>query len=99
MKSINTIGKYIKDELKDEYLIKEIRQHGLMIAIEFSPNNNNPEFASFIVDTLREHGILVLLCGSKGQFIRLLPSLLISKEEIDVFIGAFKKILYELDYY
>ena len=97
--NVNTLGKYIKDALKDEYLIKEIRQHGLMIAIEFTKNNSNPEFASFIVDTLRDNGILVLLCGSKGQFIRLLPPLLISKEEIDIFIGALKKILYELDYY
>ena len=97
--NVNTIGKYIKDELKDEYLIKEIRQHGLMIAIEFSQNNSTPEFASFIVDVLRDNGILVLLCGDKGQFIRLLPPLLVTKEEIDEFLGCLKKILYEIDYY
>ena len=97
--NVNTIGKYIKDELKDEYLIKEIRQHGLMIAIEFSQNNSTPEFASFIVDVLRDNGILVLLCGNKGQFIRLLPPLLVTKEEIDEFLGCLKKILYEIDYY
>ena len=97
--NVNTIGKYIKDELKDECLIKEIRQHGLMIAIEFSQNNSTPEFASFIVDVLRDNGILVLLCGNKGQFIRLLPPLLVTKEEIDEFLGCLKKILYEIDYY
>lgn len=97
--NVNTIGKNIKDELKDKYLIKEIRQHGLMIAIEFSQNYSNPEFSSFIVNTLRENGILVLLCGSKGTFIRLLPPLLVSKEEIDIFIGTLKNILYEMDFY
>ena len=44
---INKMGKLIKDELSDEYIIKEVRQYGLMTAIEFKHEYNNNEFTSF----------------------------------------------------
>ena len=90
---INTIemGKYIKEQLKGEVLIREIRQYGLMIGIEFY--DNRPEYAMKMVEELKKEGILVLLCGNKGQYIRILPPLIISKFEVDLFLEKFKKIL------
>ena len=96
---INKMGKLIKDELSDEYIIKEVRQYGLMIAIEFKHEYNNNEFASFLVNTLRDIGILVLLSGNKGQYIRLLPSLLIEEDHIKFFLVSFKNILHRMDFY
>ena len=90
---INTIemGKYIKEQLKGELLIREIRQYGLMIGIEFYDNRH--EYAMKMVEELKKEGILVLLCGNKGQYIRILPPLIISKFEVDLFLDKFKKIL------
>ena len=63
-----------------------------MIAIEFTFSNQNPYYTKTIVEQLAEEGILVLLAGNKNQYIRLLPPLNISKEEIDLFLLKFKTI-------
>lgn len=90
---INTVdlGRYIREELERELSIKEVRQYGLMIGIEF--HNNTHEYAMKIVEELKKEGILVLLCGHKTQYIRLLPPLIILKSEVDLFLEKFKKIL------
>ena len=70
-----------------------------MIAIEFKDEYNNNEFSSFLVDSLRDMGILVLLSGNQGQYIRLLPSLLVDEDQINFFLVAFKNILHRMDFY
>ena len=89
LRNCNEIGKLIYDELNLIDRIKEIRQYGLMIAIEFK--DYNAEEIKKIVDNLRDNNILVLLCGPKSEFIRLLPPLNITSEEVNEFIRAFKK--------
>ena len=96
---IKKIGKLIKDEIEEEYIVKEVRQHGLMIAIEFKDEYNNNEFTSFLVDSLRDMGILVLLSGNQGRYIRLLPSLLVEENQINFFLVSFKNILHRMDFY
>tara|TARA_B110000971_G_C20036606_1_gene514631 strand:- start:1944 stop:3167 length:1224 start_codon:yes stop_codon:yes gene_type:complete len=91
--NVVVMGKYIKTSLENEPLIKEIRQHGLMIGIEFLFNDYNPELSLKLVTRLRDKGILVLVSGNKSQYIRLLPPLNIDQEDIDVFLHTFKKIL------
>ena len=97
--NIFKMGNLIREELSDEYLIKEVRQYGLMIAIEFIDEYNNNEFAQCIVELLRNMGILVLLAGNKGQYIRILPSLLVEEDHIMYFILVFKSILHKMDFY
>ena len=97
--NIFKMGNLIREELGDEYLIKEVRQYGLMIAIEFIDEYNNNEFAQCIVELLRNMGILVLLAGNKGQYIRILPSLLVEEDHIMYFILVFKSILHKMDFY
>ena len=46
-----------------------------------------------LVEELKKEGVLVLLCGNKSQYIRILPPLIISKLEVDYFLEKFKKIL------
>jgi 4-aminobutyrate aminotransferase len=91
-KNVIEMGKYIKDNLQNEPNIKEIRQYGLMIGIEFTFSNQNPYYTKEIVEQLAEEGVLVLLAGNKNQYIRLLPPLNISKEEIDLFLFKFKSV-------
>ena len=74
-------------------MVKEIRQHGLMIGIEFITSDTKPELTRYILNELSKEGILVLLAGNKNQYIRILPSLNVTKENIDIFIDKFKVIL------
>ena len=83
------MGKYIKHELIKEEGITNIRQYGLMIGIELESQYDSKK----IVEELKKKGILVLLAGNKGQYIRLLPPLNIDKEDVDMFIDVLKDIL------
>ncbi len=65
--------------------IREVRGLGLMIGIELK------EKAGPYVQALMEKGVIVLLAGA--NVIRLLPPLVITREEIDVVISALKKVL------
>ena len=89
LRNCNEIGKLIYDELNLIDRIKDFRQHGLILAIEFK--DYNAEEIKKVVDNLRDNNILVLLCGPKSEFIRLLPPLNITSEEVNEFIRAFKK--------
>ena len=91
--NVYIMGNYIKSELENEYMVKEIRQHGLMIGIEFITSDTKPELTRYILNELSKEGILVLLAGNKNQYIRILPSLNVTKENIDIFIDKFKVIL------
>ena len=96
--NINNMGLYIKNNLINEPLIKDIRQYGLMIGIEFITSNDNPSITLNILQKLRNEGILVLFAGNKNQYIRLLPCLNISQNDVNLFIDKFKSILYQINH-
>lgn len=75
------------DVLKSEqYLIKEVRGKGLMIGIELSS-----DFAVKVKDICLEKGYLVGSVGSR--VIRLLPPLIITKEDIDGMVDTLEQAL------
>ena len=81
------LGAYFLEELqgiKNEK-IREIRGLGLMLGIELK------EKAGRYVQELMENGVIVLLAGA--TVIRLLPPLIITKEEIKSVVAAFKTVL------
>ncbi len=78
------MGAYLKEQLKDCNGIKELRGEGLMIGVELEP-----EYAELRNKLLFEDHIFT--GGAKNNVMRLLPPLSISKEEVDIFIEAFKK--------
>lgn len=84
------VGAYLKDELiklKERYpIITDVRGYGLMIGIE------TPMFKEFIARLL-ESGIVAGSAG--GSVIRLVPPLIINKEDADLFIKKFTEILEE----
>jgi 4-aminobutyrate aminotransferase len=86
--NVTEYGTYINNALKDLELIKEIRQYGLMIGIQFKDN-----ITSDIVNKLRDRNILVLVAGNNNQYIRILPPLTIDKNEIDIFLYELRYIL------
>ena len=81
------LGEYFLGALNsiDSQKIREVRGLGLMIGIELK------EKAGPYVQQLLERGVIVLLAGA--TVIRLLPPLVITREEIDTVVNAFKDIL------
>ena len=82
-----TLGAYFLEELgliKSDK-IREVRGLGMMIGIELK------ERAGQYVQQLMDKGVIVLLAGA--TVIRLLPPLVISREEIDSVVMALKEVL------
>ena len=82
-----SLGNYFMDGLKAirSDKIREVRGLGLMIGIELK------EKAGPYVQALMEKGVIALLAGA--NVIRLLPPLVISKEEIDQALKALREVL------
>lgn len=87
LNEIKENGEYLVELLKDikSPLIKDIRGKGLMIGIEIAGT------PSEIQNKALEKGLLVLTAGK--NVVRLLPPLIISKEEIKAGIEILKEIL------
>lgn len=84
------MGNYLKEELlimkQKHNIIKDVRGLGLMIGIELAKDK-----AIEVKNMLFEKGFLV---GSVGAgVIRLLPPLVIAKDDIDIFIEALDQVL------
>lgn len=82
-----TLGGYFQEELRgiESQKIREVRGLGLMIGVELK------EKAAPYVQKLMAQGVIALLAGA--TVIRLLPPLVISKEEINMVVKALKTIL------
>ncbi len=80
------MGEYIESEIKAKLgdKVKEIRRKGLMIGIELF------DTAAQVRAKLFEKKILV---GAVGNTLRVLPPLIIGKEEADMFIKALTEVL------
>ena len=83
------MGQYLKEELEklqeNHDIIKEVRGCGLMVGIELTPPGAE------YVDKLREKGFLINCTA--GNVLRLVPPLIIKKEEIDEFVKALDETL------
>ncbi|KAI3463442.1 hypothetical protein Pfo_020105 [Paulownia fortunei] len=78
--SVSEKGQYFKDLLVEKLggnsHVREIRGFGLIIGIELDVS------ASPLVDACQQSGLLVLTAG-KGNVVRIVPPLIISKQELD----------------
>jgi len=100
LQNAKEMGAYAKqqlEELKEQYRsIKDVRQIGLMIGIEMAnPLTGEPDGEGVlqILDYALEEGTLFYLCGNKGEVIRMIPPLTVSKEQIDEGLRALKLAL------
>ena len=78
------IGAYLKDKLKEITNVKEARGSGLMIGIEF-----DFPIAQKVLKNSFKNGVIVNAIGD--SIIRLVPPLIISKDEADIAINAIEK--------
>ncbi len=83
------MGKRWMDDLRSiqSPKIKEVRGYGLIIGVEM----DSPESASAVQKYCRENGVLVNVCH--GTTIRLIPPLILTDEQKDVFTGLLKEAL------
>ena len=92
---VNEISKYINKELvrlKKEFgLIKEIRNRGLMFAIEFE-NIENRSIASDVNNGLLEKKI-ILVKRPNHEVLRLDPAITINYSDLNFFIDSLERIL------
>lgn len=81
------LGKYFKEKLKKlkHEIIEDVRGHGLMIGVELSKKCD-----SIVLDALKKG---VLLNCTAENVIRLVPPLIIKKEEIDKVVEVLDDIL------
>jgi len=87
MENARIMGSYLREKLKGIPGIKEIRGQGLMVGIELEE-----PCAPIRQEMLYQHFIFTGSASNKNT-IRILPSLAITKREIDVFIAAFQNTL------
>lgn len=91
LKNAEKMGKYMMKRFKEMQRkypkIIDVRGIGLMIGVEFS----NEKYKKIIPDMAFKKGLLLLGCGIKT--IRIAPPLIINKEEADVGLDIFEKIV------
>ena len=82
-----TLGAYLSEGLQTigSAKVREVRGLGLMVGIELK------EKAGRYVQQLMDQGVITLLAGA--TVIRLLPPLVITKEEIDIVVNTFREVL------
>ncbi|WP_078413895.1 aspartate aminotransferase family protein [Priestia abyssalis] len=95
-------GRYAMEklqQLKEKYsFISSVRGVGLMIGIEIrDPFTNQPDGEGVleILDLALKKGVLFYLCGNSGEVIRMIPPLVVTKEEIDFGLNVLDEALGE----
>jgi acetylornithine/succinyldiaminopimelate/putrescine aminotransferase len=96
MQRAQDVGEWLMGELDElrrrwPQEIAEVRGQGLMIAIE----TNRPGRGAWLMNQLRQHGVVALASGDQGQSLTLTPPLVISKEQLLVFVTTLEKVFRE----
>jgi len=90
LENAQAVGEYFKsklEELAEEFdLIAEVRGMGLMLGVEFKE-----EIAKEIGGKMLENKYLVGVVGTK--VLRVVPPLILTKEDVDGFVETLKKVL------
>ncbi len=84
---VKEVGGYLLESLSeiDSPLIKDIRGRGLMVAVELTVETGP------IIESGYEHGLLLINAGA--NVIRLVPPLIVEKENVDNLVEKLKTIL------
>jgi len=100
-KNAQHIGEYFKKELKklsSQYdIIGDVRGQGLFLGVEFIDKEMNAlhEESIYIINRLKQFGILSSVDGPKNNVIKIKPPLTFNKHNCDMFIFYLRKILNE----
>jgi 4-aminobutyrate aminotransferase-like enzyme len=78
--------------------IGEVRSAGLFIGIEFSlpaTTEPDPATASYVINALKERGVLIGAAGAYGNVLKVRPPLCFSSDNADVFLETLEAVLSE----
>ncbi|MGI8316359.1 aspartate aminotransferase family protein [Halobacillus mangrovi] len=88
-------------EIRDKHkVIGDVRGVGLMIGIEIiDPETGAPDGEGMmkILDLSLEKGVLFYLCGKHQEVIRMIPPLIVTKEQIDQGLAVFEEAVMEYE--
>jgi 4-aminobutyrate aminotransferase-like enzyme/Ser/Thr protein kinase RdoA (MazF antagonist)/murein DD-endopeptidase MepM/ murein hydrolase activator NlpD len=89
------VGNYVMERLRAvqarQPIITDVRGAGLFLGVELATG----EQASYVVNRLRDRGVLAGTDGPLHNVIKLRPPLIFSKEDADFFVRVFAEILAE----
>ncbi len=96
-------GEYLMGKIADwphkHRMVGQVRGRGLMIGIELVKSQEtrepNPEARNRVIEIAFEHGLLVLGCGEST--IRLMPPLVIDREQADFAVETLDRCISELE--
>ena len=79
-------------------VIGDVRGQGLMVGIEFTKPNGEPdaETAESVANACKAQNLLLLTCGSYSNVIRWIPPLVVTAAEIDTAVYIFTEALREV---
>jgi 4-aminobutyrate aminotransferase len=104
LENCKKVGKYAREQLewlkRKHPVIGDIRSVGLMIGIEIiDPRTGAPngEGVMNILNRCLEKGVLFYLCGNSGEVIRMIPPLIVTREQIDEGLAALDEALFEYE--
>jgi 4-aminobutyrate aminotransferase len=96
-----TMGDYLMAGLRElqkrHPVIGDVRGLGLMVGVEFTGEDGNPDpdAAKKVQQACLEQNLLLLTCGSYGNVIRWIPPLIVTKAQIDDALAIFAAALQE----
>jgi len=81
------------NDMKDKYpVIGDVRGRGLMIGVEFTGADGEPDAVTATATLAKclEQDLLLLTCGSYQNVVRWIPPLVVTQEQIDEALGIFE---------
>jgi len=91
--------KRLKGLMKTHPIIGDVRGHGLFVGVELVRDRETLEPAKeetkYIVERLREIGLLVSLDGPHDNVLKIKPPLVFTKENADTFVDTLELVLHE----
>jgi 4-aminobutyrate aminotransferase-like enzyme len=78
--------------------IGDVRSAGLFIGIEFSLSGTiepDPAAASYVINALKERGVLIGAAGAYGNVLKVRPPLCFTRENADIFLETLEGVLGE----
>lgn len=100
-KNALTVGTYVKESLRQLSsqfpIIQDIRGQGLFLGFELADEHTDPlpEKAAYLVNRMREFGILMSTDGKDNNVIKIKPPLVFSIENADELISRIKTVMHE----
>ncbi len=92
-------GEYLMRELcalqQEAPIIGDVRGKGLMIAVELvkPDGSTNPEAVTRVIQRMLKDGLLAYWCGVEGQAFRLIPPLVINREQMQEAIQIIRRAI------